>query len=405
MIKKTIQDVSTALVLTAGGARGAYQAGVLKRIGELPGVRKKGNIVDIIVGASAGAINGAAIASNAKDFTAATQRLADLWGNLKTRSVFKPDLSSLTKLAGIWLKDLSMGGLLGGGNAQSLLDSSPLKELLTKELDLEKIQDSIDSGHLYAFAVAATNYYSGVSYTFIQGCEGHATWNKSRKVSVSTKISYEHILASSSIPIVFPPVLVPTPEGDFYFGDGALRLTNPIGPAIRLGADKVLSIGIRCQHAAKIRAESQLFEPNRDRPVMKKPPLAQVVGVTLNSIFLDHLDTDVEHLVRMNDILRSLGKHQYRQAKSKEPIRIVEPLIINPSIDLASIAEEHANKMPAVIRYFLEGLGASKTESADLMSYLLFDSAYTKDLIRVGYEDASQRVSEIEKFLLDSEKQ
>lgn len=390
--------------MTAGGARGAYQAGVLKRIAEIKTFKDKPAPFQYITGASAGAINGVAIASQATRFSEGVLRLTDLWAGLKTRQVFKPDLGSLSKLAGLWLRDLSMGGLIGGGHAQSLLDASPLHELIEKSIDYNGIEASIQAGVLKAVAISATNYYSGISTTFIQGSEGHATWTKSRRIGFAANITHHHVCASSAIPIIFQPIPVDTPHGRFFFGDGALRLVNPLSPAIRLGADKLLAIGIRSQQAAIERLEDQMLSQGRELPVMKKPPLAQVVGVTFNAIFLDHLDTDVEHLVRMNELLRVIGDHvETRVAEMKEPIRIVKPLIISPSVDLAQIAEHFADKMPAIVRYFLEGLGASRTESSDLMSYLLFDSAYTQELIRLGYDDADHRAAEIEAFLADSQ--
>lgn len=403
-MRMATQKETSALVLTAGGARGAYQAGVMKRIAEIKTLVDKPAPFQIITGASAGAINGVTLASQAMNFTEGARRLSDLWSGLKSRQVFKPDLGSLSKLAGIWLRDLSVGGLIGGGHAQSLLDAAPLHELIANSIDYGGIERAIKAGVLHAAAISATNYYSGVSTTFIQGAKGHATWTKSRRIGYATEIKAEHVCASSAIPIIFQPIPVDTPYGHFFFGDGALRLVNPLSPAIRLGAEKILAVGIRSQKAAMERLEDETHAQGRELPQMKKPPLAQVMGVTFNAIFLDHLDSDVDHLVRMNELLRVIGSQvETKVSEMKEPIRIVKPLIVSPSVDLAQIAEHFADKMPAVVRYFLEGLGASRAESSDLMSYLLFDSSYTQELIRIGYEDADHRAAEIEDFLVNSQ--
>lgn len=386
------------MVLTAGGARGAYQAGVLKRVGEIPSLRGKPSPFQIFAGASAGAINGAGLAAGAEDFYSSTQFIARLWENIKTNDVYRTDLLSMGGLVAIWMKDLSFGGIFGGGRAQSLLDFSPLRKYLDDNLKLDRIDARIKEGHLYALAITATNYYSGKSYTFIQGKENHPVWEKSRRLALATQLCVDHIWASAAIPMVFQPILLKTELGDFYFGDGGLRLVTPLSPAIRLGANKVFAIGIRGQKLAEDRARDDLISFQKNRAIMRRPPPAQVIGVVLNSIFLDHLDTDVEHMIRINEIVQQINTNKIA-IQMKEPLRTVTPFIITPSEDLAKIAFEHSDRMPKVIRYFMEGLGTSKTESADLMSYLLFEPPYTRALIDLGYRDAAAKVDEIEHFL------
>lgn len=390
----------TGLVLTAGGARGAYQAGVLKRIGEIRFQKERKTPFPVIAGASAGAINGVAVAAGAEEFSLATRFLAQLWSNLTPDSVFRTDFGSLSKKAVSWVKDLSFGGLVGGGRVQSLLDSTPLRGFLKDYLQFERIQNAIEKGSLYAVGITATNYISGKSFTFVQGRSGHPIWEKSRRLAVPTRLELDHVLASSAIPIVFSPVKLRTAEGEFYFGDGALRLITPCSPAIRLGAEKIFAIGIRSQKASDNRSQSSMVTFEKGKQVMRQPPLAQVLGVVLNAIFLDHLDSDLEHLNRINEIVASFhGKLSELNSEVREPVKKVEPLIISPSVDLAVIAESRSSKMPAVVRYMLEGLGNSKAESSDLMSYLLFDSAFTRALVDLGYRDAHERISEIEQFL------
>jgi len=395
------------LVLTAGGARGAYQAGVLKRIGEIPALRTCPSPFEIVAGASAGAINGTTIAAGSSRFRAATQRLARLWGDLSVEQVFRTDFVAMGQIGARLVRDLALGGVFGGGTTHSLLDASPLHAFLTKHLPLGGIGPAIRRGHLYAVAVSATSYHSGKAFTFIQGRRGHPVWNKSRRSSLSVKLSIEHVLASAAIPIVFPPVLV-SGHGECFFGDGGLRLVTPFSPAIRLGATRVFAIGIRCPSAAEALSKVELGESKQwmeARSTMLPPPLAQICGVFLNAIFLDHLDTDLDHLERMNELIAFYEKRHHAPPMDavtpeiSEPMRVIEPLVINPSEDLALVAQEFAYKMPRVLRYILEGLGRPNAESADLMSYLLFDSSFTRALIDIGYRDAGRRIDEIEEFL------
>ena len=393
---KETQKQMTGLVLTAGGARGAYQAGVLKRISEIPALKDKPSPFPIIAGASAGAINGVALATESGNFSRATQLLTQLWSEIQVDQIFKTNIQSFGLLAGTVIRDLCLGKFLGGGHAQSLLDATPLEGFLAQHLSFSKLDDAILQGHLYALAITATNYYSGKSYTFIQGQSGHPTWKKSRRITLSENLTVRHICASAAIPILFQPVRVNTQYGNFYFGDGGMRLSTPLSPAIRLGANKVFAIGIRSQKAAEEKWKKELLASGGDRFTMKRPPLAQVLGVLLNSIFLDHLDADSEHLHRINNMIDT---HFITPKKDvKEPLKKIEHLTINPSQDLGEIADRHAHRMPPIVGYVLEGLGSSRSESADLASYLLFDPSYTRELIDLGYSDATNKLPEIKEF-------
>jgi NTE family protein len=393
------------LVLTAGGARGAFQAGVLKRIGEIRAFRDRPSPFAIVAGASAGAINGAMIGATSAEFRLGTQRLAQLWSDLSVDHVFRADALSLGCGGLRWVRDLALGGLIGGGTVPSLLDATPLRAHIEQHLPVDGIGKAIRGGHLYALAVSATSYHSGKSYTFIQGKAGHPLWLKSRRVSLAVEITLDHVLASAAIPIVFPPVLVRSEVGECYFGDGGLRLVTPFSPAIRLGATRLFAVGIRCQSAADAltRAELRVGEESHGGLAsINRPPLAQICGVFLNAIFLDHLDTDLDHLKRMNELVGTNGHRPGTKRggiKVSEPMRRIEPLVINPSADLAVVAAAFAHKMPRAIRYVMDGLGTPDAQSADLMSYLLFDSSYTRALIDIGYNDAATRIDEIEHFL------
>lgn len=376
------------LVVTGGGARGAYQAGVLKRIGEIQRIQTRGSPFPIIGGASAGAINGAAIAAGSDDFTLAANVTASVWAAMKPSDVYRCDMFSQGRNSLTWIRDLSFGGLLGGGHARSLLDAAPLRHFLRRHLHCEQIQANIRRGHLYALAISATNYTSGRSYLFIQGKKGHPMWNRSRRVTLATPITVEHVCASAAIPIVFPPVELTTSRGTAFFGDGCVRLQQPLSPVIRLGATRIVAIGVRAEAL-----EHQRETANGDG----EPSLAQVMGVLFDVMFLDHLTTDVEHLERLNQLLSSGDIHQ--ADNSRDNIRPLRTLLITPSVDLAQMAEEHQMDMPYLIHYFVSSLGRDAGSCSDLMSYLLFTSKYTNALIDLGYKDASARIDEIEDFL------
>jgi NTE family protein len=375
------------LVMTGGGARGAYQAGVLKRLGELKRIQASGNPFPIIGGSSAGAINGAGLAMGCDDFPLATRVLAQLWAGLRPEDVFRCDLLHQARNSITWILDLSFGGVLGGGNARSLLDATPLQRFLNKHLDCSRIRENIRRGHLYAFALSATNYTSGKSYLFIQGAKGHPMWNRSRRVTLPTKITIEHICASAAIPLVFQPVKLKTQRGSAFFGDGCIRLQQPLSPVIRLGAKKILAIGVR-GHGLEHQDESDSQEPS----------LAQVLGVLFNVMFLDHLATDIEHLERLNQLL-SEGHIKQLGINGCERLRPLRPLLITPSANLTALAEQHQRDLPYLIQYFVNSLGRDAASCADLMSYLLFTSKYTTDLMEIGYHDANERIDEIEDFL------
>ncbi len=387
------------LVLTAGGARGAYQAGVLERIAELPALRGKPSPFRVVAGASAGAINGAMIAARGERFAAAAQALASVWRTLSAPRVFRSDLAALSRSAAGIGRDLALGGLLGTTVTSGLLDTAPLEETLREAFPPRGIANAIRRGELHAVAISATSYHSGRSFTFVQGRRGHAVWQKSRRVVLPTTLTHRHVLASAAIPAVFNPVALQTPAGEAWFGDGGLRLVAPLSPAIRLGARHVLAIGVRSASAASVLAREEADSaPARDGGVrLACPPLAQIFGVFMNAIFLDHLDADVDHLRRMNGLVARHGSAAL--AASEEGIRHVEPLVFGPSEDLALIAKRFEHRMPRVLRYVMGGLGTPDAQSADLGSYLLFDAAYTETLVDLGRRDAEARIDEIEAFL------
>jgi NTE family protein len=400
------------LVMTAGGARGAYQVGVLKRVAEIPALRGRPSPFAIVAGASAGAINGSLLAAYAARFSDATRALARIWSDLCVDQVFRTDVTALAKCVASLGRDFVIGGLVGDTVTRGFFDTSPLEALLKAAMPPRGIEEGIRKGHLYAVAVAATSYHSGRSYTFVQGRRGHPVWTRSRRVVLPVTLTHRHILASGAIPVVFPPVCVRTSNGDLWFGDGGLRLVTPMSPAIRLGATHVFAVGIRCSRAAESLADEEASSAARMRPdgaLLECPPLAQICGVFMNAIFLDHLDADLDHLRRMNDLLDAQhakplahGGNGNAAKQVSEPMRRVEPLVVSPSEDIALVAQRFAHRMPRSVRYALDGLGTPDAQSADLMSYLLFDAAYTRTLVDLGYRDAADRIDEIEQFLESS---
>jgi len=287
--------------------------------------------------------------------------------------------------------DLSFGGILGGGNAHSLLDAAPLKQFLTTNLPCDRIEVNIKKGFLYALAISATNYNSGKSYLFLQGKKGHPMWNRSRRVTLATKITVDHVCASAAIPLVFEPVRLRIASGTAFFGDGCVRLQQPLSPAIRLGAEKIVAIGVRCENR----------EHQEEAADLDDPSLAQVLGILFNVMFLDHLATDIEHLQRLNKLLDG-GQFDQNGNSGCERIRPLRSLLITPSVDLSDLAAQHQKDMPYLIQYFVKSLGRDAAACADLMSYLLFTSPYTRALIEIGYRDAHERIDEIETFLYSS---
>ena len=380
------------LVMTGGGARGAYQAGVLKRIGEIKRVQTHGNPFPIIGGSSAGAINGSAIAAGSDNVALATKLLAQGWSDIRPSDVFRCDVLSQAQNSLTWILDLSFGALFGGGNARSLLDATPLRHFLSEHIHCDRIHNNIKRGHLYALAISATNYNSGKSYLFIQGMKGHPMWNRSRRVTLATSITVDHVCASAAIPLVFQPVRLKTARGTAFFGDGCVRLQQPLSPVIRLGARKIFAIGVRDENLTHQK------EPTDQRD----PSLAQVMGVLFDVMFLDHLATDIEHLERLNQLLGG-GRISQSGVQGCEKMRPLASFLMTPSVDLSQLAEQHQKDMPYLIQYFVNSLGRDAASCSDLMSYLLFTSKYTSALIEIGYNDASSRIDEIESFLYSSD--
>jgi len=370
-----------ALVLSGGGARGAYQAGVLKYLAEhVPEAH-----FETLVGSSSGAINVAGLASYKGDIVSAGPKIAKLWSELEINQVFRVDFFSIVKIGIYWLYDLTIGGVRGKPMAQSLVDTSPLRKLLNSLLRPDNIREAIESGKLKNVAVSATEVYSGSLVTFVQS-KTRKVWHRARKRSKNTQIGVEHIMASSAIPLLFPSAVVDNRR----YVDGCIRSTAPLSPAARLGAEKIFAIGIRRYYTKEI-GNNWDADPLEPEP---KASVAQLGALVLNSLFSESLDADAEHLERLNTMIAN-------QQEGSFTMRKIDVLVIRPSEDLGTLAQEFHKELPLLVRYLLRGLGSEAGDSSDILSYLLFAPSFTSRLVELGYQDAREEHARIKHFFAD----
>jgi NTE family protein len=368
------------LIMTGGGARAAYQVGVMRALHDmLP--RGVANPFPIICGTSAGAINAAVLATDAHDFRRGVRRLMAVWKNFHVDQVYRADVWGALGNSAHWLLGAVSGGRLS--NRISLLDNTPLASLLERYVDFPAIGRNIEAGHLAAFAVTCSGYTSGQSVTFYQGHASLAGWERARRVGVAMPIELQHLMASSALPFIFPPVKI----NREYFGDGSMRQIAPVSPALHLGADRLLVIGVGRQAS-----QSAVRQPSEGYP-----PLAQIAGHALDSIFLDALEVDLERLQRINRTLAIIPPETL--AKNGYPLRAVDFRVITPSVPLSRIAAEYAHDLPRVIRGLLHTVGAMKRTGSNLVSYLLFEKSYCRALIRLGYQDTMAQRDDLLVFL------
>lgn len=377
-----MREERIGLVLTGGGARAAYQVGVLKAIAELL-PRRAHNPFPVICGTSAGALNAATIAINAQSFRKGVHYLNNIWKNFHANQVYRTDVlgvfnNSITWFAGFLLSGLGIRKL----RHASLLDSSPLLDLLEEILPCEKIQDSIDAGLLHALSVTASGYGSGQSVTFYQGVEHLIPWRRARRIGVPTQIEIKHLLASSAIPFIFPATLI----NREYFGDGSMRQIAPISSALHLGATRILVIGVN---------NVVTDEQAKRTDISEYPSLAQIAGHALNSIFLDSMEVDLERIQRINDLVAAMPE----EMRERLDLRHVDVLSIAPSQPIEKIAERYASELPWTIRLLLRMVGATGQAGATLLSYLLSERKFCNALIELGYQDAMLRRDEILQFI------
>ena len=374
----------TGLILSGGGARAAYQVGVLAGIAELLPVGAA-NPFPVIVGTSAGAINAVTLASGATHFGDSVQRLTRFWQHFRSHLVLRSDWPGVIRQASRFIGH----GLLGLGRQSpvALLDSSPLRTLLRAHLDLDGIGRALDSEQLRAVAITAFGYQSGQAVTFYQGRGAIEPWLRHRRIGVPTALSVEHLLASSAIPLLFAPVRL----GDEYYGDGAVRQSAPISPALHLGASRVLVVGVsgNPQRPVSPVQRARVFSG-------RQPSLAQIGAHLLNSTFIDSLEDDIELLQRLNHLSHLIPSHVEGRRLGLAPIEV---LVVAPSQPLDEIAARHRRELPAALRLFLRGPGATKTSGAGVLSYLLFEASYCSELIELGRSDALAKRRELSQFL------
>ncbi len=372
---------NTALVLTGGGARTAYQVGVVRAVAELcrPELRSP---FAIITGTSAGAINAASLAASAPNLPAGAARLAGIWRQLRVDQVYRTDPWTVYGTGLHWFAAVALGGL-GPRNPRSLLDNDPLRALLRRRLNFSRVSANLVSGHLKALGIVASGYFNGRSVCFYESVDHIRPWNRARRQGRPSELGLEHVMASCALPLLFPAVRL----GNEFFGDGAMRDVAPLSAGIHLGADRLLVIGTRNDDPI----EEAGMEPSH------YPSLGDIGGYVLDTLFMESLRADRERLERLNELVEALPHSPVLE--DGRALRHVGLQMVLPSRDLRELAEQHRHRFPATVRRVLRGLGAD-ARSGRLSSYLLFDGRYCRELMHLGYADAMDQRDRLRRFLL-----
>jgi NTE family protein len=374
----------TGLVLTGGGARAAYQVGVLRALSEI--APTGGLPFDVLAGISAGAINTVALATYAENFQDAAKRLSATWAALTPDRVFRTGTLRLASIGSRWVRDLSAGGLVGKSGINYLLDSEPLRELIASEIPFGRMRRHLRSGRLRGVAVSATNYHTGSGVTFFEGSADIEPWTRSTRIGLRGRIGVEHVMASAAIPVFFAPVAI----GGTFYGDGCVRMVYPMSPAIHMGADRVVAVSVRHLSTPTETAQREVREK------ADQMPLSEIAGVLLNAVFLDSVDSDLERLNRVNRTL-ALVPEEKLDGLGMRPI---PALVLRPSEDLGKLAADEYVRFPRMLRYLLKGIGASGHAGEDLLSYLAFEPTYVRRVMELGYDDTMARKAEVQEFLV-----
>lgn len=385
--RKQEDEPVTGLVLPGGGARNAYQVGVLKAIAEiLP--EDENNPFPVITGTSSGAINAISIATMAGQYRESIGLLEDIWMNISVDKVFRTDTWTALKSGFIWTISMIGGGLIPI-NPKFILNNRPLRKLLETQLNRDNVQEAIDRGDLRAVGISASGYDSGMSFCYYQGIDDIKPWKRTQRCGIPCTLELDHLMASIAIPIIFPAVKV---NGE-YHGDGTMRESAPLSPALHLGANRLLIIGIQDEIAASEVKKNDGY-----------PSVGQIVGYVLDTLFMDSLNADIERLNRINLTISETKDN--RVEVNDTILRPIEFLVISPSANLGEVVERHVKKAPGSIRTLLRSMGALNREGHPLISYLLFESGFCRELIELGYQDGLKNREDILKLLCpETEKQ
>lgn len=370
------------LVLSGGGARGSYQAGVLAAIGHIAGKLQLRDPIQVYSGVSAGAINVAMLTANAEDFVTSAARLADSWRDIDSDSIFYADFMALSRGGLQWMTELSLGSAKKEQALRSLLSTQPLHSYLSQKCQFEEIDKKIKKNTLYGVGISALEYESISTVTFFQGAKDIKSWERGMHRSERAQLAPEHIMASSAIPLLFPPIKI----GERYFGDGCIRNQSPCGPAIYMGAEKLIAIGVR-------RRQDTSFKYHHTKG-SEIPSVSRVADVLMNAVMMDGLEADVQRIENINKNYRLLSSRE----RSRFSLHNIETLWISPSVDFAEIASKRKNELPRMIRYLLKGPG-SLDESNEMMSYLLFTPSYCQQLTDIGFADGMKEKERIAELL------
>jgi NTE family protein len=380
LTKRNYKDSKNALILTGGGARAAYQVGVLSAISKFV-PRNHGIPFPIICGTSAGAINTTALACYSSCFHLGVKKLEWVWKNINTSRVYHSD--------GIRVFSHLVKGMLASfqadyanKSARSLLNNAPLRDMLNMVVDFKRIDANIIRGYLSAVSITASSYSNGDSISFYQSEESISPWFRAKRRGEPCQINSEHLMASAAIPLVFPSIKI----RQEHYGDGSIHQLSPLSPAIHLGGENLFIIGV---DQPKAPLHSKVNNPH-------PPTTSTVAGHLLDTIFSDTLHSDIERLERINETIKLIPPEV---RKEKDGLKPISSFLINPSHDFNAIAVDYFSDLPLSIRLLLRSVGISNDSESSIVSYLLFEKNYCRQLIKLGFEDAMEQETAIRKFL------